>query len=109
MLQQAIKAHLTYRYQEQHVALKTLSADLSVVLPFLAWAREHTTLTTYPEWDKERVRDFLLKYFARRNFPFNTGTFHFIHPFTFSQPPPHLNLPHPAHTHPFPAFLPLPH
>lgn len=45
-LQQAIKAYLTYRYQEQRVALKTLMHDLTVIVHFLAWAREHTTLAT---------------------------------------------------------------
>ena len=108
MLQQAIKAHLTYRYQEQHVALKTLSADLSVVLPFLAWAREHTTLTTYPEWDKERVRKLLHQYFASRDFPVNTVYFHVSHLFTFFQTLAQLELPHPCGYHAIPSFLPVP-
>ncbi len=108
VLQQAIKAHLTYRYQEQHVALKTLSADLSVVLPFLAWAREHTTLTTYPEWDKERVRELLHQYFASRNFPVNTVYFHVSHLFTFFQALAQLELPHPCGYHAIPSFLPVP-
>ena len=107
VLQQAIKAHLTYRYQEQHVALRTLSADLSAVVPFLAWAREHTTLTTYPEWDKERIREVLREYFASRAFPTNTVYFHVSHLFTFFQTLAQLELPHPRGYQAIASLLPV--
>jgi hypothetical protein len=107
-LQQAINAYLIYRYQEQRVALKTLNGDLTAILHFLAWAREHLHLTTYPEWDKERMRDVLHQYVASMDVPANTVYFHVSRLFTFFQTLAQLELPHPCGYPAIPSFLPVP-
>lgn len=107
-LQHAIKVYLTYRYQEQRVALKTLTHDLTVIVHFLAWAREHTTLTTYTAWNKEQVRDLVQQYLASMDVPVNTVYDHVSRLFTFFQKLAQLELPHPPGYQVIASLLPVP-
>jgi hypothetical protein len=108
MLREALQAFVNYRYQQQRIAIRTITTDLRGIFSFFSWARGHIDVGMYASWDRDRLRTIVGAFLsAKRSSVQETTLYNAVNKlYIFFETLAELGLPHPPGYAVLPTLLP---